>query len=148
MKDVAFDTNILIYAHCSDFPEHLPSLSTIERSLRAPDTRVNLTVGILHEFLHIITDARRFKSPPAMSTAVQMVRGYYGRTNVRILDTSESDLLNALTLVTDHNLGRKRLADTILASTLRRHGVRAFYTRNVRDFGHFDFLDCVAPTLS
>ena len=146
MRQVAVDTNILIYAHCSQFPEHSKARSNMEALLQDLDCRVVLTVPILHEFLHVITDGRRFEQPATMEQATGIVRGYHGRTNVRILTTEETDLLNAIALVNMHKLGRKRLADTLLAATLRRYGVNLLQTRNRRDFKVFEFLTTQDPT--
>jgi predicted nucleic acid-binding protein len=44
-----------------------------------------------------------------------------------------------------HQLGRKRLADTLLAATLLRHGIRQLVTCNRADFEIFSGLDLVDP---
>ena len=82
-----------------------------------------------------------------MDQALGLVRAYHGRTNIRILATEETDLLNAMALVGKNRLGRKRLADTLLATTLRRYSVRLLHTRNRKDFKIFEFLTTEDPTL-
>jgi hypothetical protein len=37
---------------------------------------------VLHEFVHVITDGRRFDRPVAMTEALTLARGYLGRSNV------------------------------------------------------------------
>jgi uncharacterized protein len=147
LRQVAVDTNILVYAHCSQFAEHLKARASLESLLRDSDCRVVFTVPILHEFMHIITDGRRLDHPATMDQALGIVRAYHGRTNIRILATDETDLLNALALVGKHRLGRKRLADTLLAATLRRYSVQRLHTRNRKDFKTFEFLTTKDPTL-
>lgn len=145
MKDVAIDTNILIYAHCSGFAEHVEARESVASLLKDSQARVNFTVGILHEFVHVISDSRRFQPPVPIEQAMEIVTRFHGRQNVRILDTSESDLINAIALMRTLKLGRGRVADTLLATTLRRHGVTRLLTRNLKDFRIFDFLVAEDP---
>ena len=117
----------------------------METLLRDTAVRVVVTVGILHELLHIVTDARRFQKPMSVSEAITLVRAYSGRTNVRVLPAEEVDLLNALELMTKLHLGRNRAADALLAAVLRRHSIRRLLTRNLRGFSCFEFLQPEDP---
>lgn len=146
MNDIAIDTNILIYAQFSGFAQHVRAKLAVESALRDEKTRLNFTVGIFQEFLHIVTDQRRFEHPLTMREATEAVAIHQGRQNVRILETSENDLMNAMALLQLHRLGRNRIADTILAAVLRRHGVRRLWTKNLSDFRLFDFLAVSDPT--
>lgn len=141
----AIDTSILVYAHVAAFAEHDACRRALEAELSDPEGRVVLTVGILHEWMHVVTDGRRFEEPLTMDEAARTAREYLGRQNISVLSTEEVDLANALTLVERYRLGRQRLADALLAATLRRHGVRRLMTRNRRDFQVFPFLEVVDP---
>lgn len=143
--DVLVDTNILVYARIADFPEHAPTRRALEAALADPQGRVVLTVEILHEVLHVITDGRRFGNPLSMTDAVEFVRGYMGRANIAVLPAEEVDLANALSLVEEFRLGRGRLADAMLAAIARRHGIRRLMTHNARDFAVFPFLEVIDP---
>ncbi len=143
--DTAVDTNILIYAHVSDCPEHDRARNALESILMDPTQRMILTVGILHELVHVITDTRRFQRPLPMPQAVALARTYLGRSNVAILAAEDVDFLNSLMLVEKYQLGRDRLADTLLAAVLRRYSVSRLLTRNVRDYAAFPFLSPENP---
>ena len=54
-------------------------------------------------------------------------------------------MISALELLDAHRLGRRRIADTLLASTLLTHGVSAIVTCNPADFARFDGLAVIDP---
>ncbi|GMU56429.1 MAG: hypothetical protein AMXMBFR33_55750 [Candidatus Xenobia bacterium] len=145
MSDIVVDANILIYARVSDFPEHESARRALEAALVDATGRVVLTVGILHEVLHILTDGRRFGNPMSMADGIDFIRTYLGRTNIAVLPTQEVDLENALSLVEQFRLGRGRISDALLAATARRYGIRRLMTHNVRDFAVFPFLEVIDP---
>ncbi|MGE0491461.1 MAG: type II toxin-antitoxin system VapC family toxin [Vulcanimicrobiota bacterium] len=146
MSDVAVDTNLLIYAQFPAFSEHEMSLAALQALLSDRTRRMVVTVSILHEMVHVVTDSRRFDPPLSMAQAIGEARLYLGRSNVRVLHSDEIDLVNALALLEEHKLGRHRVADSLLAATLRRYQVRTLWTRNIRDFRLFPFLDVSDPT--
>lgn len=102
---------------------------------------------MLHEFVHVITDGRRFDPPVAMAEALTLARGYLGRSNVECIASDEGSLLLALDLLSRHNLGRRRIADTLFAATLLAHGVYRLVTFNVADFRVFEDLTAIEPVL-
>ena len=104
-----------------------------------------MTPSVLHEFVHVVTDARRFEPPVGMGEALALARLYLGRSNVECVATDAEALADAFMLVDRHRLGRKRLADTLLAATLLRHGVRQVVTCNRSDFEAFPGLQVVDP---
>jgi len=89
-----------------------------------------VTPNILHEFIHVVTDARRFDPPVTMSEALATARLYLGRKNVACVDADETAVLMAFELLDRYGLGRKRLADTLFAATLLQHGIREVITCN------------------
>lgn len=143
--DTAIDANILIYARVEGFRQHSSARRALERALIDARGRIVVTVSILHEVLHVITDARRFAHPLSMVQAIEFVRTYMGRSNIAVLGNDEVDLGNALSLLEEYRLGRGRMADALLASILRRHGTRRLMTHNVRDFSVFPFLEVIDP---
>ena len=45
-----------------------------------------------------------------------------------------------------HSLGRKRLLDTLLASTYKQAGILSIATLNPADFAVFGCFQCITPT--
>ena len=141
------DTNVLIYAHLPLFGESEHVRAYLRRGLADDRCRFSLTALVLHEFVHVVTDARRFDPPVAMAEAVAIARSYLDRTNVECLPVDERSVRLALELLDLHRLGRRRIADTLLASTLLTHGVTTIVTCNPADFAHFDELGVIDPRL-
>jgi len=139
------DTNVLVYAHMASLPEHGVVRGYLEGQLVRRDVTLVLTPAVLHEFVHVVTDPRRFDPPVAMGEALALARLYLGRANVECLATDAEAVGAAFDLVDRHQLGRKRLADTLLAATLLRYGVRQLVTCNQADFEAFLGLDLIDP---
>ena len=139
------DTNVLVYAHMAALPEHGVVREFLAGQLARRDVTLFVTPSVLHEFVHVVTDARRFEPPVGMGEALALARLYLGRANVECVATDAEALAEAFNLVDRHRLGRKRLADTLLAATLLRHGVRHVVTCNRSDFEVFPGLQVIDP---
>lgn len=139
------DTNVLVYAHIPAFAEHEPVRRFLQGQLAAEEVTLVVTPGILHEFVHVVTDARRFEPPLTMAEALAVARLYLGRTNVECAETDEAAVARAFDLVERHGLGRKRLADALLAATLMNHSVSELVTCDPRGFAPFDGLRVTDP---
>jgi predicted nucleic acid-binding protein len=141
------DTNVLIFAHMPALVEHLPVSAFLGDLVRRDDTQLAVTPIVLHEFIHVISDPRRFEPPVAMTEATALARSYLNRTNVSCLAVTDEALALALTLVDQHRLGRKRIADTLLAATYIVHRVDALITCDPDDFAIIDGLRVIDPRL-
>jgi uncharacterized protein len=142
---VAVDTNVLIYAHIASLPQHAAARARLHELLRDGATALVVTPQILSEFVHVITDGRRFDPPVSMAEAVAIARGYLGRENVECLSVGEAEMSRALELMERHRLGRRRLADTLLVATLLGAGVTALMTADIGDFALFEELRLIDP---
>lgn len=131
------DTNVLVLAHLPAMAGHRNVNRFLATLARRERTRLAVTPLVLHELTHVITDARRFDPPVAMSEAVALARSYLGRSNVDCLDVTEGAVALALDLLDRHHLGRKRIADALLAATYRVNGVVTLLTCNTDDFSVF-----------
>lgn len=145
MRLLGVDTNVLIYAHIASFAQHQRARAFLERQLNTAETALAVTPLVLHEFLHIVTDARRFDPPLRMSEALQLTQTYLQRENVACLTLDEEVVLETLRLLDRHQLGRKRIADTLFAATLLRHGVQELVTCNLDDYRQFSGLVLIDP---
>ena len=145
---LGLDTNVLIYAHLPVFAESERVRGYLRQRLADERCSLALTALVLHEFVHIVTDARRFDPPVAMPEALAIARGYVHRTNIECIPVDEASVQRALDLLDVHGLGRRRVADTLLAATLLTHGVTDIVTCNPPDFACFDELVVIDPRSS
>jgi toxin-antitoxin system PIN domain toxin len=139
------DTNVLIYAHLASFAEHQKVHAFLLSQLNQPEVTLAVTPLVLHEFLHIVTDTKRFNPPLDMTEAITIVNLYLGRSNVDCLSVNQECLELCLQLLEQHRLGRKRIADTLFAATLLHHGVTQLITCNPGDFRIFEGLTLIDP---
>jgi predicted nucleic acid-binding protein len=142
---LGIDSNVLLQAHLPALDRHELAYRYLKKQLAQPGVTLVLTPLVLHEFVHVVTDGRRFDPPVAMTEALALTRGYLGRSNVECVPSDEGSLLLALDLLSRHSLGRKRIADTLLAATLLAHGVHGLVTFNVADFRVFENLTAMEP---
>lgn len=142
---LGIDTNVLVYAHMPALKEHEEVRKFLVAELHKPDVRLVITPMVLHEFVHVITDGRRFEPPVPMSEAIAVARLYVGRANVECAAVTEGVLIDTFQLLEQHHLGRRRIADTLLVATFLRHGVHRLVTCNPADFGPFAGLELIDP---
>ena len=100
---------------------------------------------MLAEFLHVVTDARRFARPLEMSEARRVALEWWTAREVEQVYPDEEATRLFLSWMEQHRLGRKRLLDTQLAATYRRAGVTSLLTTNPGDFGIFGEFTCLVP---
>jgi len=139
------DTNVLIYAHMPALAEHEAVRVFLTELARRDDTLLAVTPSVLHEFVHVVTDGRRFDPPVAMPEATAIARRYLDRSNVACVAVTEEAMTLALDLVDRHRLGRKRIADTLLAAIYLHLGIDTLVTCDPGDFEIFDGLRIVDP---
>lgn len=142
----AVDTNILVIAHVAAATHHARVRRYLVGQLAEPNVTLVVTPLILHEFVHIITDARRFAPPVSMHEATAIARLYLEHSNIECLSTDREAIALALSLIDKHQLGRKRIADTLFAATLLENDVREIVTCNPSDFAVFNAFTLADPT--
>jgi predicted nucleic acid-binding protein len=135
------DTSFLVAVEVGSHAEHVHARAQFQKFLKAGDMFA-LAPQVLAEFIHIVTDPRRFSAPLELEQAIERAEIWWNATEVvHIFSTAESTLL-FLNWLNEHRLGRKRLLDTMFASTLLAGEVASLLTLNRDDFeifGSFSF---------
>lgn len=139
------DTNVLVYWMMAEMPEHRRVEAFLEREVYAGANDLALAPQVLYEFIHVVTDGRRFEHPLTVSAAVLQAERIWKAREVRQIHAMAGVLPMAFDLIHRLKLGRKRILDTVLAATLRVNGIDRLLTANVGDFEPFDFLEVVSP---
>jgi predicted nucleic acid-binding protein len=134
---IGLDTSILVAQAIEEHPQHEASQRWLDDEI-ARNQCFAVTSGILAEFIHIVTDGRRFETPLAMSEALERAAFWSEAREVTLLVAD--DAVNALWLkwLADFQLGRKRLLDTLIAATWHAAGITEICTLNPNDFKVFD----------
>lgn len=130
------DTSFLVAVEVRSHEEHTSARTRFQKLLKAGDT-FSISPQILAEFIHVVTDPRRFSSPLTLEQAVERAEVWWNAAEiVHVFPTSESTLL-FLEWLEEFKLGRKRLLDTLLASTLQASGITSLLTLDRNDFAVF-----------
>jgi predicted nucleic acid-binding protein len=97
----------------------------------------------LAEFIHIVTDAKRMPQPLTMAEAISRAEHWWQATEVRRVFPDGQSVLDFLGWLSRHQLGRKRLLDTLLAATYQQAGVSRLLSNNDRDYQMFGCFEVV-----
>ncbi len=138
------DTGFLVAVEVVEHPAHAAARTTLSELVGRAD-RLALAPQILAEFIHIVTDPRRFSDPLKMSNALTLARRWWTAKEVdHAFPDFEAELL-FLNWMGDLHLGRKRLLDTLLAATYFRSGIKSVLTTNPADFALFNRFALITP---
>lgn len=134
---VGLDTTVLVQLEVKGAPGHLAAQKWLRSAIGRGD-RLAIAPQILTEFLHVVTDPARFASPLEMPAAVGRGEAWWNSTEtVRVFPT-ETALEIFGEWMRSHQLGRKRLLDTMLAATYFANGITDIATSNARDYKLFN----------
>jgi predicted nucleic acid-binding protein len=139
------DTGFLIAMEHSEHDEHAAARITLARLLAAGD-QFALAPQVVAEFLHVVTDRRRFLKPMDMPTAIHMAQSWWAAVEIVHVFPDDAAVQQFFTWVTQFSLGRKRLLDTLLAATFHQAGIRSILTTNAADFAVLGSFECITPT--
>ena len=140
---IGVDTSVLVQLEIVEMPRHQRAHELLRREVLDANEELALAPQVLTEFLHVVTDLRRFQRPLTMEQAMAKTRFWWGAREVRHLYPSAESTALFLDWVAQFNLGRKRLLDTHLAATFWTQGVRRILTSNARDFAIFKHFEII-----
>jgi predicted nucleic acid-binding protein len=136
------DTDFVVAVEIREHPSHARADSLLT-DLLANGHDLALAPQTLAEFIHIVTDPKRMPRPLSMDEAIRRATHWWQAAEVvRVFPNGES-ASDFLACLQRHSLGRKRLLDTLLATTLHHAGIRRIITNNERDYRVFGFLEIV-----
>ena len=138
------DTGFLVALEIIEHAEHAAARALLTRLIQAGD-RLALAPQVLAEFVHVVTDQRRFARPLDMTVARRIASEWWLGREVDQVFPDEAATQLFLTWMERQRLGRKRLLDTQLAATYRQAGITSLLTTNPGDFGIFGGFTCLTP---
>jgi predicted nucleic acid-binding protein len=133
---IGLDTSFVVQLEVAGHPGHERARMMRDSRLDAGD-RFGLAPQVLAEFVHVVTDARRFEHPLSVEAALQRADAWWNADEVAPIYPNEHTITLFLGWLRDYRLGRKRLLDTLLAATYFTNEVTAIVTANARDYGVF-----------
>jgi len=138
------DCNILVQLALRDHPANAATIAAVQAEVKRGNRLVFPSL-VIDEFLHVITDARRFNPPLTMTEALDWVESFLANPAVGLLEPTPESLRQALQWMRKFNLGRKRILDTHLAAVFYAAGVHRLFTANAADFAVFNVFEIITP---
>lgn len=134
----------MVQVEVAGHPGHEPARALLRRLLASGDT-LALAPQVLAEFIHVVTDERRFARPLTVPEARDRAERWWTGAEVVAALPNEHTAAMFLGWLREHGLGRKRLLDTLLAATYLANDVSSIVTTNARDFRVFGKLSVIEP---
>ena len=134
---LAPDVNVLLYAHRSDDPAHVPYRSWLEAMVNGPEP-FGLSVLVAVGFVRIATNPRVYPDPTTPSLALAEIDALVARPNCRLLTPGPQHWVQVSALCRATAASGKVVADAQHAALAMEHGC-TWVTRDA-DFGAFAAL--------
>jgi predicted nucleic acid-binding protein len=138
------DTGFPVAAEVLEHAHHTPARAIMGQLLSRGD-RIAIAPQVLAEFVHVVTDPRRFASPLDMRSALAVAEEWWTASEVDNVYPDSKSTKQFLDWLNQFSLGRKRLLDTLLAATYRQASIDSILTTNPADFGVFGAFKCITP---
>jgi predicted nucleic acid-binding protein len=140
----SLDTNILIYAANSAAPEHAKALALVNEMLANPSEWI-IADQVLWEFYKALRHPKILQKPRSAAQAAAQVRFIREQSGVACCTCETGHFDDIITQLEKPSFPYQRTHDTVLATTLRRQGVKVLYTRNIKDFAEAGLPKLINP---
>lgn len=137
------DSSFLVAAELVEHPDHVSTRAMVTECV-ARGAQFALAPQGLAEFMHVATDTRRFANPPTMGQAMNLAERWWTAREVMTIFPANTAVTQFLNWMHAHQLGRKRILDTLLAATYLQAGATSLLTLNARDFAVLGCFQCLS----
>jgi len=139
------DTTFLVELEIQEAEGHQRARDYLSRTVLDSGDSLALAPQVLAEFVHVVTDKRRFQHPLETEAALARADFWWRAEEVRQVYPDAAAVTLFLHWMHRYELGRKRILDTLLAATYVAAGVRRIITTDARDYGIYGELEVVRP---
>jgi toxin-antitoxin system PIN domain toxin len=139
----SFDANLLLYASDESSEFHVRAKAFVIGRREDSDI-LCLTWPVLMAYQRIATHPSIFTKPMSAETAWGNVQQLLKLPRTRVIQETASFALDYAEVAQSAGVYGNLVPDAHIATILRQHGVRKFYTADT-DFKKFDFLEVVNP---
>lgn len=137
------DSSFLVAVEVTCHADHASARNTA-KELSSQGDRFGISPQVISEFVHIVTDHRRFSKPLSMDLAIDRISAWWNGSNVEQIEIDDLGIIWFCQAMKRYRLGRKRVLDTMLAATFRQSGITSVLTYNGRDFEVFGDFEIVS----
>lgn len=139
---IALDTNLLVYAHRADMPQHSSSYAAL-RELSEGTRPWAIPWPCVHEFYSTVTN-NKFKPPSSPRDAWAMLQTVAGSPSVHLIGEGINHLDWLSRLISRGDIRGAMIHDARIAAICLAHGVNELWTAD-RDFSCFPELKTYNP---
>lgn len=137
------DTTFLIDLEIIESPRHEQAVAIFKKWLKEKDSVLVIYNHVFNEFLHVVTDSKRFINPVPMEKAIEKCWYWIDQKRVRVVYSNDDSLKRSLLWMNMHKLGRKRISDTAMAAAYATAGVSKIITANPKDFENLNTFELI-----
>ena len=138
------DTGFLVAAEVVEHVNHQSARAKIAAIVAAGEGFA-LAPQVLAEFIHVVTDAKRFTAPLSLNATRDLAQKWWTAHEVTHIVPDDEAVAQFFIWHRGHGLGRKRILDTLLAATYKSAGIISLLTTNANDFAILGAFQCVTP---
>jgi uncharacterized protein len=140
------DTNVLVYAHRRDCPDHDRAKAWLTDRVLGSEAWA-ITWSSIHEFIGVVTNARIWREPTPLDHALQQVRAWLGSCSCRVLGEPDGYLEVLAQVLSASSVTGAKIHDARIFAIAKAHGARELLTCD-RDFSRFGGLCVRNPLLA
>ena len=128
------DTNVLVYSHIPQAPDHDIARAALERA-DDEDEPASISRQIIREYLAVVTRPQTWSPAMPMTTALDNV--LWMLNTFRVLSDGPAVTNMLVTLCREVPVGGRQIHDANIVATMLAHGERRLLTFNVGDFRRY-----------
>ena len=134
---IGLDTCFLIDLYWQDSPRNKNARALFSKIANDESAQVAIYFNCFNEFLHVITDSKRFSNAFTIQEAIDVIDLWCDIDNVKVLYPNDTSFKRTLAWMNMYKLGRNRINDTQMASCYLSNNITSIITANPRDFEIF-----------
>ena len=138
------DTSFLVQIEVAEQPGHKKAHQLKDR-LMGESATFALAPQTLCEFIHIVTDPKRFENPLSADEAIRRSDIWWNLKEVKNISATGWAVQRFHAWMADHHLGRKRILDTMLAATFEENQVYHVITSDPGGFSLLKVFQIIDP---
>ncbi|HLF30316.1 MAG TPA: type II toxin-antitoxin system VapC family toxin [Xanthomonadales bacterium] len=140
---IGLDTSFLVGLAIREQPAHAACRDLFDSRIVGREASAAICSQILGEFVHVVTDPRRFSRPLDIDEAVEICGQWWQARECRIIEPTPHSFPLFVDWMHRHRLGRKRVLDTLLAANYHSAGITRIATTDWRDFKLFGVFEVI-----
>lgn len=145
---IGIDACFLIDLYWQDSPRNKNARALYSKIANDETTQLAVYFDCFNEFLHVITDSKRFSNPFSIKEAINVIDFWCDIDRVKVLYPDDTVFKRTITWMNMYNLGRNRINDTQMASCYLSNNITSIITANPKDFEIFQSFELEDYTTS